>query len=472
MFCQQIIAGGPASRAGLQAGDQLVRVDAWLVPTGAKVPDVAEHVRGKPGTSCEIEVRRGGAAVVLTVVRELLDRMFPAQAKAPMVVAPGVALLASGAQFNLGVQFTEAPGTNQPLRYTWRSAPLQQPLGGAAAASGQGLITVDPKEGAMLQLADWRVELRNQPDGAVWVTASNLPVHEPAGDWLAVAPPWPTLVKPRAAVARKTQHWDGAAQLTLQLTSAAKPIAKARMALKLSDEAGLTMDTGAAVSDDKGLLAYRVPKGRYRVVSLVPAAAGPGKDVSFAYDMVAPAEALATDGSPVALQLSAKPAPPGPAQALDWTQDPRIGQGLPPLQVTRWFGMVKPPETLAGKVLLIDVWATWCGPCRATAPLVAELHARLAAEGLLVVAASIDRDEQALEDYVKGQLPGGPAVAWVGPEAMEVLETESVPTFLVVDHQGRLRGVHKGTGWTLDQAEPWLRSLLAEAKSSVKSPRR
>ncbi len=472
VFCQQIVAGGPANRAGLQPGDQLLRVDTWAVPAGAKVPEVAEHVRGKPGTSCEIEVRRGAGNLSMVVVRELLDRMFPGQAKAPMAVGSGFALLSSGAQLNLGVQFSETAVAGKPLRYVWRSAPLQQPLGGPAATSGQGLIAVDPKEGATLQLADWKLELRAQADGAVWVTSSNLPVHEPAGDWLAVAPPWPTLVKPRAAATRKTQNWQGPAQLSLQLTSAGKPVAKARLALKLGDEGGVTLDTKTAVSDDKGLVAFSVPKGRYRVVSLAPAVAGTGRDVSFSFELVAPAEPLASDGAPTQLQLTAKAPPAAPAPALDWAQDPRIGQGLPPLQVTRWFGMAKAPETLAGKVLFIDVWATWCGPCRATAPQVAELHARLAADGLVVVAASIDRDEQALEDYVKDQLAGGPAVAWVGPDAMEVLETESVPTFLVVDHQGRLRGIHKGTGWTLDQAEPWLRSLLAEAKAAAKPGKR
>lgn len=472
VFCQQIVAGGPANRAGLLAGDQLLRIDQWVVPAGAKVPEVAEHVRGKPGTSCEIEVRRATGALSMVVTRELLDRMFPAQAKAPMTVTSGFALLASGAQFNLGIQFSEAAKAGQPLRYLWRSSPLQQNLGGAAATSGQGLIAVDPKDGALLQLADWRLELRVQADGAVWVTTSNLPVHEPAGDWLAVAPPWPTLVKPRAAVTRKTQQWQGSSLLSLQLTSAGKPVAKGRMALKLSDDAGVAMDTRTAVSDDKGLLAFSVPKGRYRVVSLIAAGAGPGRDVSFGFDIVAPAEPLPSDATAAPLLLTAKATPTAPPQPLDWTQDPRIGQGLPPLQVSRWFGMAKPPATLAGKVLLIDVWATWCGPCRATAPLVAELHARLAGDGLVVVAASIDRDEQALEDYVKEQLPGGPAIAWVGPDAMELLETESVPTFLVVDHQGRLRGIHKGTGWTLDQAEPWLASLLTEAKTPAKAEKR
>ena len=472
VFFQQIVAGGPANRAGLLAGDQLVRIDAWPVPPNAKVPEVAEHIRGKPGTSCEIEVKRAGVALTRVVVRDLLDRMFPAQAKAPLAVTKGFALLASGAQLNLGVQFSESPGPHQPLRYHWRSAPLQQPLGSAEAETGQGLIAVDPKEGALLQLGDWRIELRTQAEGTVWVTASNLPVHEPAGDWLTVQPPWPTLVKPRAAATRKTSLWEGASQLHLRLTSAGNPVGKARISLKLSDEAGLTMDTHAAVSDDRGAVAFAMPKGKYRVVGISPAAAGPGRDVSFSHDLVAPAEALATDAAPTPLQLTARPPATSPIQALDWAQDPRIGQGLPPLQVARWFGLTKPPATLAGKVLLIDVWATWCGPCRATAPLVAELHARLASDGLVVVAASIDRDEQALEDYVKSQLPGGPAVAWVGPEAMEVLETESVPTFLVVDHLGRLRGVHKGTGWKLEQAESWLRSLLAEAKTAEKPAKR
>lgn len=473
IFCQQIVLGGPASRAGLQAGDQLLRVDQWQVPPGAKVPEVAEHVRGKPGTSAELELRRGGQTVVAKVTRELLERMFPATAKAPLVVKGGLSLLASGAGLNLGVQFVEGAAPGQPLRYVWRSAPLDQPVGSPAGHSGNGMVSVDARDGALLQIGDWRLELKAQADGEIWVTASNLPLHEVAGDWLSVAPPWPSLVKPRAAAARKPSRWQGPAQLQLALSAAGKPLARTRLALRLSDDSGLQMDTATAVSDAKGVVRLAVPKGQYKVTALVAAGAGDGRDAYYAYTLAPPADPAApallpTDAAaPLPLALLAKPEVP-PAQPLNWTQDPRIGQGLPQLEVARWFGLAKAPESLAGKVLLIDVWATWCGPCKATAPLVAELHARLAGEGLVVVAASVDRDEQALEDYVKDQLPGGPAVAWLGPEAMEVLETESVPTFLVVDHQGRIRGLHKGTGWTIEQAEPWLRSLLAEAKAAAK----
>ncbi|MBI5607701.1 MAG: redoxin family protein, partial [Deltaproteobacteria bacterium] len=321
--------------------------------------------------------------------------------------------------------------------------------------------------GATLQLADWKLDLKGRGDGTVWIAASNLPVHEVAGDWLQIAPPFPSVVKPRTEATKRNVRWQGASQLKFQLTVAGKPLAGARVTLRLSDAAGLTQDAQTATSDKSGTFQVAVPQGVYRVLGLQPSVAGAGSDAYYAADLAFPADRLVQAGETKAtlLEATAKAAPATPVAPLDWSNDARVGQGLPEIAVQRWFGLDKPPASLAGKVLLIDVWATWCGPCRATAPQVAELHARLASKGLVVVAASIDKDEQALEEFVREQLPGGPAIAWVGPEAMEVLETESVPTFLVVDSQGRIRGAHKGTGWSVGAAQTWLESLLAEGKA-------
>ena len=98
-----------------------------------------------------------------------------------------------------------------------------------------------------------------------------------------------------------------------------------------------------------------------------------------------------------------------------------------------------------------------------TAPAIAELNVRMHGTGLRIVEASVDRDEQALEAFHRDFLPGAPAVAWLGPDGLDTLEISSIPTFIVLDHTGKIRGFRRGGGWALEPLEAWLRQLLAEA---------
>jgi thiol-disulfide isomerase/thioredoxin len=97
---------------------------------------------------------------------------------------------------------------------------------------------------------------------------------------------------------------------------------------------------------------------------------------------------------------------------------------------------------LKGKVVLIDFWATWCGPCRAELPHVKDTYAKLHAKGFEIVGISLDSDKQKLLDFIKDQNLSWPQYfdgkGWKNPYAV-AYGLEGIPTMWLVDKAGNLR---------------------------------
>jgi thiol-disulfide isomerase/thioredoxin len=98
-----------------------------------------------------------------------------------------------------------------------------------------------------------------------------------------------------------------------------------------------------------------------------------------------------------------------------------------------------------GKVVLLDVWATWCEPCKDSLPLYEDLLKQYGAKGLTVFAINVDADPREVERFVAQNHVTLPIL--VDPEARvsEVeLKVKMMPTSLLVDRQGVVRHVNEG----------------------------
>jgi thiol-disulfide isomerase/thioredoxin len=92
------------------------------------------------------------------------------------------------------------------------------------------------------------------------------------------------------------------------------------------------------------------------------------------------------------------------------------------------------------KLVLLNVWATWCGPCRYEIPELQKLHEQYAPRGLEVIGVSVDESGvEPVRSFVAEQKKMAyPIVLDAEGKIANLLQTTVLPTSVLVDHKGRI----------------------------------
>ena len=140
----------------------------------------------------------------------------------------------------------------------------------------------------------------------------------------------------------------------------------------------------------------------------------------------------------------------------------QAGDPLPPLGSTP--GSM---PSLRDHVVLLDFWASWCAPCKASFPAFARLHRDFAERGLVIIAVGVDDKDPAYEAFVRKMQPPFFTMHDRDHSIVSAAGVPAMPTSYLFGRDGRLRSIHQGFRGkeTETQLRTGIEALLVEGKN-------
>lgn len=151
--------------------------------------------------------------------------------------------------------------------------------------------------------------------------------------------------------------------------------------------------------------------------------------------------------------------------------DGKVSNPAPDFKLTSLGGNEVVLSKLKGKVVLVNFWATWCGPCRAEVPHLNAIYEKYRDKGLEIIGISLDRAGEAIVRSFVEKNGMRYVVALGGSDVTEKFGGVMViPTSFIVDREGKLRGRWEGYRDETALAASIVPLLDEKPKESAKSP--
>lgn len=146
-----------------------------------------------------------------------------------------------------------------------------------------------------------------------------------------------------------------------------------------------------------------------------------------------------------------------------------IGAIAPAFTAKTQKGKAISPADFKGKVLVLDFWASWCGPCRAEIPNMKEIYADMKGKDVEFLSVSIDSDAKQWENALKKEaMPWKQGhVADSGKEVMDLYQFNGIPFIIVIDKEGKIYRKHVRGKAIRTAIEDCLAGKPAKASKSI-----
>jgi thiol-disulfide isomerase/thioredoxin len=97
-----------------------------------------------------------------------------------------------------------------------------------------------------------------------------------------------------------------------------------------------------------------------------------------------------------------------------------------------------------GQVVMINFWASWCGPCRAEMPVLEKLHAKYKPMGFTMIGVNVEPDSSLAANWLKSTPVTFPILFDTKSEVSKLYSVAGMPSTVIIDRKGNLRWLHRG----------------------------
>ncbi len=116
-----------------------------------------------------------------------------------------------------------------------------------------------------------------------------------------------------------------------------------------------------------------------------------------------------------------------------------------------------------GKVVLLNFWASWCGPCRQEMPLLQKIHKKYSSLGFAVMGVNVEEDNTKAKGIVKKNKLTFPILFDSQNQVSQLYKVDAMPSTVIIDRSGRVRYIHKGYKPGDEKAyKKWVKKLVRE----------
>jgi thiol-disulfide isomerase/thioredoxin len=99
---------------------------------------------------------------------------------------------------------------------------------------------------------------------------------------------------------------------------------------------------------------------------------------------------------------------------------------------------------LKGKVVMINFWASWCGPCRQEMPLLDQMHKRYSSLGFTLIGVNVEANTKDAERWLKDTPVSFPVLFDRDSKVSKLYDVSAMPSTVFIDRKGNLRYLHRG----------------------------